>query len=232
MNALRIFIPLGLGLIAGLVNFVVVRGLTAPIEVVGVNDDLRAGTVFTKPDVLVKVQIRTENKDILRSAIPWSERGTLMDRKLNRPLAKGELVLFADVRTDTAEDVQALLQGDEISYTFAVRNSRVAPGLQLGVEVGILIETPSPDGGRERGIAKVIGPFRLVGMSERPDPARAASGVDEYRKVSVAVKPSAKKELEGFVSDLETAAAATDGGGATERRNRILAVEYYKQSRK
>lgn len=227
MNSLRIIIPLGLGLTAGIINFLVVRGMAAPIELTAVRNDTKAGTEL-KPDQLTKVLVRGDSPQILRSAVPWAERGILLRRRVNRALAAGEVIMFADVRTEGGEDIQTLLRPGEASFTFSVRQSRIALGLRVGDSVGIVVADSSveedPDS-MEKGGRRIIGPVRVIALGERPDPFRLAGGADDFRKISVAVPVSARNELTTAGQSLDAALAPGPGG---DKRGRILAVEFFR----
>jgi len=219
MNALRIVIPLTLGLIAGVINFYAVRGTSPPIDLVAVKEDTKAGTEIRGPDMLVKVRVRADAPDILKSAVPWADRGVLLNRKLNRPMAAGEVILFADVQPEGVEDVASQLRPGEVSFTFPVRASRIAPGLRPGDTVAVVVD--ASEGGDEKGLRRVV-PVRLLAVGER-EAVRGMTG-EEMRKVTVAVAVNARRDLSPEGVTLDTALTPTEG----DRRGRILAVEFYR----
>jgi hypothetical protein len=193
MNSYRVLVPVTLGLIAGGANLLTIRGLTAPLEVVTVSRSLKAGEELT-PDCLEKLELRGDEK-LLRSAVPWGKRGEVLGRRISRALDENEILLFRDVDEEVAGDVADLLQPGERSQTVPVRSDRIVHGLRVGHQVVFLTESA------------VVGPFRLVGLSTRPDPdAGLGRRAAMTRKVVVAVPgrpvaaPAAVASLEKVVS--------------------------------
>lgn len=211
-------IPLGLGVVAGFIYLTSIRAGTRPIELVGVSQPLKAGDGLTE-DQLVRVSVRAD-KTLLRSAIRWEDRGLLVGRRVNRALVEGELLLFTDVR-QAVGDVSANLKPDEASRTAAVPQFRVVPGLRVGDAVVFLVAgdvnesdpQPDPKGRRASG---EVGPFRVVGMSERTESTNPA----DQRLVVVAVK----KDGAGTATD-RAARETLDAALAGARGLRIQAVE-------
>ena len=214
-------VPIVLGVIAGAIYLVAVRSGTKTIELVGASQNMRAGADITD-DVLVRVSVRAD-RAILRSAIRWEDRGLLIGRRVNRSLVEGELILFTDVR-QAVGDTSANLKSDERSRTVSVPQVRVVPGLRVGDSVVFLaVGDPGdvePDSGTDkkarRPPEREIGPFRVVGLSERSE----GGGRDEQRQVVVAVK------LPGSGTPAERAARdALDDALTGARGQRIVAAE-------
>lgn len=212
-------IPLGLGVVAGFIYLTSVRAGTRPIELVGVSQNMKAGDDLTE-DRLTRVSVRAD-KTLLRSAIRWEDRGLLVGRRVNRALVEGELLLFTDVRQSVG-DVSANLKPDEASRTAAVPQFRVVPGLRVGDSVVFLVagdvaeNDPAPDSKGRRSSGGELGPFRVVGLSERTESTNPA----DQRLVVVAVKK------DGTGTPAERAARETlDAALAGARGLRIQAVE-------
>lgn len=216
MNKLAILIPIGLGIAAGVMNFLAVRSSIKPIELVAVNDTVKAGSPITA-SMLVPVSLRAD-KEILRSAIPWEQRGLILGRKINREIIKNELILFTDVRL-TESDVKQNLRDSEASLTVAVNASKVVPGVRIGDEVVVLIQGKSDD--EESPIAgkfgvRVVGPFRVIGFGEP-----TGSGQNEARVIVLAVKLKNGEIVDQGARDLEEATRGRRGD-----KSPVLGVEY------
>src|SRR5262249_10135494 len=125
MKALRILIPLALGAAAGLINFFVMRSMTNTLDLVVVREEVRQVTELT--DAMLDRESVGADVAIFRSAVPWSERGLLLRRRVNRTLGAREVVFFRDVRGG-GEEVRENLRSGEISLTVPVRLQRMAPG--------------------------------------------------------------------------------------------------------
>jgi hypothetical protein len=193
-HSVRIIISLLLALVAGLINFVYVRGLATPRELVAANANLKPDTEIT--DVtgttqITKFTVRTDHKDLFKSAVPWAERGVLLHRKVTREISTGEAIFYTDVRTEGTDNVQAQLRPGEQSYTFVLRESRIAPGVKVGDAVVVVttddLSTVS-DPAASQGNRRVVGPYRVVGLvTNSTDPIRIQGIQDEFKKVSLAI---------------------------------------------
>ena len=216
MNKLAFLIPVGLGVAAGVFNFLAVRSSVKPIELVAVNDTVKAGTPVTA-SMLVPLAVRAD-KEILRSAIPWEQRGLILGRKISREVMKNELILFTDVRL-TESDVKQNLRDNEASLTVAVNAAKVVPGVRIGDDVVVLIqgkgdddETPVPG---KLGV-RVVGPFRVIGFGEP-----TGSGQNESRVIVLAVKLRNGELADQGAKDLEEATRGRRGD-----KSPVLGVEY------
>jgi hypothetical protein len=218
MTALRVLIPIILGVVAGLINYLVMRSVTTTLDLVAVKDEVKLGTELT-PEMFDKVSLRADAK-IFRSAVPWSDRGMLVRRRVNRPLRAGEVVLFADVRHEGGEDVRRNLRPGEASLTAVVPQKRMPPGIRPPDEVTFIL-APSTEGGEVTGPGRLVGPFRVVGLGDLTDPSLTGRMPrDEgMRKVIVAIP--ATTPLPPSARALEEALR----GRSTER---IVALELYR----
>ncbi len=204
MNKLAILIPIGLGLLAGVMNFLAVRSSIKPIELVSVNDTIRPGTPIAA-SMLVPISVRADQA-ILRSAIPWEQRGIVFERRVNRELGKGEILLFADVRQMDTDAVRNLREG-ETSLTISVPESKIVPGLRISDDVMVVVAARGAEE-EDTTITKgqsvrLVGPFRVVGLGDAP-----GSGVsrDEPRSIVLAVRVNNNGELiDQSARDLENA---------------------------
>jgi len=216
-------VPVVLGVVAGGIYLIAIRSGTKTIELVGVSQNLRAGAELTD-DVMVRVSVRAD-KAIFRSAVRWEDRGLLVARRVGRSLVEGELVLFADVR-QSANDASINLNPGETSRTVAVAQNRIVPGLRVSDNVVFLVlgdgaeaeAEPVPDKKGRRPVShdREIGPFRVVGLSDRSE----LSGREELRQVVVAVK----KDGSGLPAE-KAARDALDDAISGARGQRILAIE-------
>src|SRR5262249_2339584 len=136
------------------------------------HEDAAAGTELTAT-MLGKVSVRAD-RALFRTAVPYSERGLLLNRRLNRALKAGEGVCFADVRNEGGEDVRANLRPGEASLTVAVRQGGMAPGIRAGDQVGFLLgpgeAAPRPTGTTGVESGRLVGPFRVLGVGALSDP--------------------------------------------------------------
>ncbi|MCU0703139.1 MAG: SAF domain-containing protein [Fimbriiglobus sp.] len=186
-TVLTILIPLGLGITAGVFNLLAVRAATGTVDLTVVKDDLKGGTVLTA-EMLGRLSVRAD-PGVFRSAVKYEDRGVLIGRSVNRPLAAGEVLLVADVRSTGTFDVRANLRAGERTLTLTVKQNRVVPGLRVGDEVEVLVHGVAevePRPARDAGPTyRPVGPFRVVGLDDRS--ASAGGGFrDDERQVVVA----------------------------------------------
>lgn len=222
-----VVIPICLGVAAAILNLMAVRSATSTVDLTVVNADVKAGTPLTE-DMLGRLTVRAD-KDVFRSAVRYEDRGVLVGRPVARPLVAQEVVLLADIRLSGTFDVRANLRPGERSLTLTVKTTRIVPGLRVGDEVDVVLSgdpdppaesgdpprrpTPAARGGRTLG---TVGPFRVVGLGERPEGTSGAYRVED-RQVVIAY--GAATPVRDFTA-VERAAYRRDGG------EQILGVEY------
>jgi hypothetical protein len=228
MSALRVVLPIVLGIAAGILNFMVLRGNSTPLELTVAKADIKADTVLTE-DMFESLPVRVE-KERLKSAVPFADRGLLYGRRVTRPVSAGEVMLYADVQNIEDENIRMYLKPGESTLTLQFKPRRIAPGLQRGDSVGVRVptrraagaqstSTPSGPAGR-----RMIGPFRLLSLGSPVDPLRAA-GLGEGRMVTLAVARGSDGRLDAQVAALDEAIAASNSPGNGDADE--LALEYY-----
>jgi hypothetical protein len=231
MNALRVILPVVLGVAAAILNFIVLRGSTAPLELTVFRSEVKADTELTE-DMLDRLPVRAE-KEVFKTAVPYSKRGLLLGRRVTRPISAGEALLFSDVQNLDEENVRLYLKPGETSLTVPVKSSRVAPGLRRGDSIGVLVTvrpamdptktvlTPPPP------TTRLLGPFRLLSLGTPVDPYRAA-GLGDARLLLVAIKPGPNGKLDPMVVTLQEAISA-GASGASDLG--VMAVEFYQSAK-
>ena len=218
MNSVRLLVPLGLAVLAGGINFVVLRKSAATLDLVVVKEKVKAGTPLTE-DMLGKLPLRADPA-VFKSAVPYADRGVLLGRQLTRDLAEGEAVLFADVRAEL-DDIRPRLRAGESSLTLTMRAGRLAAGIRPGDEVMFLVGSPRGSSESASKGARLLGPFRVLALADRAERSSVSSGSpDEPRKLIVAVQFGADGRLDDKGQQLEEAAR----GNAPA----IQAVEFFR----
>lgn len=215
----RILVPLILAFAAGLLNFVVVNGLVAPLELLAVKEDVKVGTEL-REEMLERVYVRADRK-LFASVVAYPDRGVVVGGRVARAIKAHEVLLFNDILLENSEDFRAALRPGEDTLTVAVRPSRIAPGLRAGD--AIVFTMPAPPGAGEIGLRR-IGPFRFLGFGERPDQFQAAAfNRDETRKVVVANPAKLGDELARSIQMMQEAVKLAL---ADSKLDPGLAVEY------
>jgi len=181
-------IPLGPGAVAAVLYLMAVRSATATVDLTVVKTDVKAGTPLTE-EMLGRLLVRAD-RDVFRTAVRYEDRGVLIGRPANRPLVEKEAVLLSDIRLSGTFDVRVNLRPGERSLTLAVKPANVVPGLRVGDEVEILLaggDTSGPPGAADPVGRRVrtVGPFRVVGLGERPEAMAGAFRSDD-RQIAIA----------------------------------------------
>ncbi|HEY7314771.1 MAG TPA: SAF domain-containing protein [Gemmataceae bacterium] len=234
MKVLRLILPIVLGIVAAVLNFMVLRGSTAPLELTAVRSDIKADTELTE-DMLERLSVRAD-PEIFKSAVRYSDRGLLLGRRVTRPLSAGEALLYADVQNlDEETNIRLYLRPGESTLTLPVDPSRIAPGLRRGDQVGVRMAV-RPEGAKALAMPgaapadrRILGPFRLLSLGTPIDPYRGAT-LGDVRMVMVAVTRMPDGQLDPSIAALDEAivAATTPGGG---QRSGALAIEYYQPAK-
>ena len=217
MNSVRLLVPVALAVLAGGINFVVIKKSTTTLDLVVVKEKVKAGTPLTE-DMLGKLSLRADAA-VFRTAVPYADRGILLGRQLTRELTEGEAVLYADVRSHL-DDVRPLLRPGESSLTLTLKAGRIATGIRPGDEVMFLIGVQRGTSDSTGKGARLVGPFRVLALADRAERGTSSTGPDEPRKLIVAVPFAADGRLDATGQQLEEAAR---GNAPT-----LQAVEFFR----
>jgi hypothetical protein len=227
MSALRVILPVVLGIVAAVLNFLVIRGSTAPVELTVLSKEVKADTELTE-EMLESKPIRAD-KEMIKSLVPYSDRGQVLGRRVTRQVVQGELLLLADVQNLDEQNIQLYLQPGEMSLTIPAK--RVARGLRRGDMVGVWV-TVRPEPAPKKtvtlttsGLTRALGPFRLLSVTTPVDPYRGAA-LGDGRLVVVAVKPRPKGQPDPDLDALQEAMSGSFGRSGME--SGVQSVEYYR----
>jgi hypothetical protein len=235
MKAIRILIPLGLAILAGLLNLMAFRGGAAPIEVVTASQDLPADTVL-HGDQLQSTPLRADPDVIGRSVVRYADRGAaLLGRKIKRSVKAGELIFFEDVRQEGGEGLRQNLRPGEVALLVSLERIPYSPNLlNIGTEVGFVLGDPSQVGSAPAGQGKdptpvdpkaqrILGPFRIVSVGDSTEPreAQPSGQVEERKVISVAIQPN----KDGLLGERDT--SLVNALKVTEGKQSVVAVVVY-----
>jgi hypothetical protein len=249
MNPVRILVPTGLAVVAGVLYFLSLSGTAPGIDLVIAREDIKPGTLLTD-DLLDHVAVRADRNIIGKSAVPHEHRGVaLLGRTAHREVKAGELLFFVDVQEATPGTGLSLRPG-EVALLVSLDHAHypanlVRPGNQVGFVLGSAetspappfpgstlaadlsqtwtAETSKPGGSLDTG--GLVGPFRVVSVGDRTDPRELQSfgHSEEARLLSVAVKPNAEGELDGQTNRLVKALQKS----ANSSGERVVAMVLY-----
>ena len=109
--ALKLLIPLALGAVAAITNWLVLSANTQPVYYVTVKQRLDVNGLidlnFCEP-----LAVPPSFRDLSKTMVPYSDRGVLSGRAVRRPIEVGDPIFFAD--TDLGGKWLALGPDDEL----------------------------------------------------------------------------------------------------------------------
>ena len=157
--ALKLLIPLGLGIVAAVVNWMVLSANTQPIKFVTVKKPLRQGDLFDL-EVCDELRVPPSFKGLSKSAVRYEDRGVLSGRRVRRDIAPNDPVFFAD--TDLTGKWLALEKTEEL---FPIELDDVAVDDNL-LRIGNMIRfrLTAMDGESE---PPWVGPFKIVAVGSK-----------------------------------------------------------------
>lgn len=229
MTMLRIIVPVLLGIAAAVLNFLILRGNVAPVELTVLRADVKADMELSE-EMLDRLSVRAD-KDIFKSVVPYSKRGLMLHRRVTRPISAGEVLLYTDVQNLEEENIRLYLNPGEVTLTIPVK--RVAPGLRKGDLVGVWVKAqPAMESMKTRirapAVSHLLGPFRLISVGTPHDSSRS-SMLGGEREVVVAIKTSPKGQTDPNVAALQEAIALSLSSNREE--GGVQSVEYYEAAK-
>jgi hypothetical protein len=210
---IRIALPNGLGIVAGILNYSATTSKLVPLVCVGMSQPLKSGEMFQDTN-LIPISIRGDVGQLREVVIPWDERAVLLGRNTPRDLAKGDVVLWRDATPQRREIVPGR---DEVLIHVALNSITMVPDfIRVDQQVGFLLRPrdessqPSNDGDTStatRHKAELLGPFtvKAIGTRLEDSPSEKDAGGDP-RVLTIPVKRLAESnQVEDKADRLEAA---------------------------
>lgn len=220
---LKLAIPIGLGLVAGGLNWYAVRKGPPPRALAVAVAEVKAGDVF-KESHFAKLMVSRELNDALpKTAVPYEHLETLYGRESTRDLKKGDMVLWQD---STRPGWELSAMPDEKALPISLDGLSSVPKLiRVGDQIGFLVAKEQQQvktADAKAGDAKTgdrrrpdeldldyIGPFRVLSVGERisrdnSEKNMSSRGGDE-RVITVAVKMGTDGQIDARTRKLITA---------------------------
>lgn len=199
-NWMKLGIPIGLGVLAALLNYAGRSAEMAPVGYVRVNQELGVGKEF-KEDHLERIDLPKNLGSLEKTAIPWRDRAVLYGRPSPRDLKKGDLVLWRDA-TPPAPGL-ALEEGEVALHLSLEGISSSLPSIvKVGDRIGFYLprrftldpkNPPEKEPAEKPSPLEYVGPFRVLSIGKRvsadiPVKTGAFSAAEE-REITLAIKP-------------------------------------------
>ena len=185
---MKFAVPIGLGVVAAVVNWMILKSRTEAIVLTRVTMPLDVGD---RMDVamLEPVEVPASFESLKETAVPFTDRGALIQQRANRKYLKGDLVLWRDI--GAKGPVLDLRSGEDAMLISLDGVTPDAGLLKIGNFVSLRIPV-SLESGNSRSAENEptwVGPFRLVsiGAIVTNDDLNERSGGDAT-SISVAIK--------------------------------------------
>lgn len=158
-TAIRLLIPLALGVAAAGINWMVLSAGTQPVYFVTVSDPINVGDTFDL-ERAEKLALPQGFAELSKSIVPYEDRGVLSGRVVRRRIEKGDPVFFAD--TDLGGQWLALDASEEL-FPVALDNIDVDPDLlRIGNDIRFRVPPIAGEDGPQW-----VGPFRIVVVGDK-----------------------------------------------------------------
>lgn len=204
--ALKLSIPVGIGLAAAAINWMILSSGTQAVFYVTVKEPLKVGDKFTL-EMAEPLPVPIRFQGLSRTLVPFADRGILSGRVVRRRIESGDPVFFAD--TDLGGAWFDLQSTEEL---FPVSLDQVSVDPQL-LRIGNLIRLRVPAVSGESD-PPWIGPFRIVAVGAKinnnfsPDQTRSGGSLNVGIAYDLKQNGVALKRLEQFC-DLQRKGEAT-----------------------
>ncbi len=158
----KILIPIGLGIVAAILNLVVLNGRTKPVSFIKVNRDIKYGEPI-EGSVLEELQLPAEFSHLKDTAVPFEDLGVLIAQPAQRDLTKGDIVFLRDIAI-RGERID--LRSGETAFPLTLRDVEIPSViLQIGNELEFKVK---PSGANNANAEPIwVGPFRLLSVGDK-----------------------------------------------------------------
>ncbi len=157
--AIKLLIPLALGVVAAMVNWMVLSANTQPIKFVTVKQRMEVGDLFDL-EKCTELEVPPSFNSLSKSAVRYEDRGVLSGRRVRRAIEQNDPVFFAD--TDLSGKWLTLEKTEELFPVelddVAVDDKLLRIGNQIRFRVPAMDDEDSPPW---------VGPFKIVAVGSK-----------------------------------------------------------------
>lgn len=180
-GALGLTIAAGLGIVGAVCNWLYLQQLAAEQETVlliavrpGVQ--LNVGDIFQESHLEPVPVPRDRAGNLVERAPQWSSLSAVVGYPANRVFHGKEIILDTDLEAPAARNLAETLQDDEVARWVpidprTVVTEQINPGDQVSFDVGAPGPTPAGRAASAAGGTRIIGPFRVLALGARREPA-------------------------------------------------------------
>lgn len=199
-NTLKLVIPLILGLIAGVFNFLALKSAVQEVSFVKAKIAIEIGESFDAGAV-EELPLMSKYAETLKdSAVLYRDLGLLSGQRSTRSIQAGDIIFYRDTESLQGE-IYDFRDGDLAALPVSLEGVTTPPKMR----VGDLVELKIPGDPKDATSAtRWIGPFRLVSVGEE---ISNATEVSESTRISVAYDTKNKVMLEALENFIDRSRA-------------------------
>lgn len=209
----RLSLPIGLGLIAGVLNWTATSAKLRPLVCVGITGSLERGASF-REEQLAPVEIRGDLQQLREVAIPWDDRALLYGRQTPRDFSDGDLLLWRDA-TPLPKEIVAE-QGEVLIHVSLGSITMVPDFIRVNQHIGFMVRQERRSGPKDDDLeraallahkAELLGPFVVKAIGTRiVDGDQRDQSKGDPRTLTIPVKYlQSLKQLEDKADRLQSA---------------------------
>jgi hypothetical protein len=194
---LKLAFPVGLGVVAGFLNYSATQSRIAMDEFVALKQEIQSGESVEESH-LKPVLLPVGLGDLQKLAVPWRERSVLVQQIYNRNLMENDLIYWQDTekvkKTPTQKPDELLIEVALLDKDVSVLHKFLRVGDKIKFALVPTIGDHSPESGEEAAAnskadvqtaVTYIGPFevRLVGDRVTRNDEQTNHGNERYERI-------------------------------------------------
>jgi hypothetical protein len=194
-NTLKLVIPLILGLIAGMFNFMSLKSTVQEESFVKATREIEIGETFDGTSVEELPLMSKYAESLKNTAVLYKDLGLLSGQRATRTIHAGDIIFYRDTESLQGE-IYDFRKGDVAALPVSLEGVTTLPKMRVGDRVELKIPVETTEGGVS---SRWIGPFRLVSVGEEISNSAEAR---ESSRISVAYDEKNREmlnALENFI---------------------------------
>ncbi len=168
-NWMKLALPIGLGILAGVMHYQLLVPQLTPHAYVQVNRDLRPGDRFDS-SCLTRIDLPGDFKRLSEALVPWEHRKVLSGWHATRELRNGDIVFLSDT-----SDYNLALGPNEVAQAVELGQGMVTPGsFRVGAALRFRMSRSDRDSSADRDVKPTMtkDPVTDAWISVRPTESR------------------------------------------------------------
>lgn len=201
-NTLKLVIPLILGLIAGIFNFLALKSTVQEVSFVKAARAIEIGEIFEEGTVEELPLMAEQAESLKDSAVLYKDLGLLSGQRATRAIQPGDIIFYRDTESLQGE-IYDFRAGDKAALPISLEGVTAPPKMRVGDRVELKIPVDTPGGKTTRW----IGPFRLVSVGEE---ISNSAEIVESTRISVAYDEKNREMLDALENFIDRSRASDD----------------------